>query len=98
MSFSGLGISLGTLPRLSAARTRSITAENPTGEKGKGGMATEGTGAQPARDLGQGWKVSSSVIIEPGTTCTIAIFHGSQAPLRWECPGKNVFCIRRILA
>ena len=44
MSFNGLGMSLGTLPRLSAARTRSITAENPTGEKGRGGMATEGTG------------------------------------------------------
>ena len=79
MSFSGLGMSLGTLSRLSAARTRSITAENPTGEKGRGGMATEGTGAQPARDLGQGWKVSPSVIIEPGTTYTIADIAGPGA-------------------
>ena len=79
MSFNGLGMSLGTLPRLSAARTRSITAENPTGEKGRGGMATEGTGAQPARDLGQGWKVSPSVVIEPGTTYTIADIAGPGA-------------------
>ena len=79
MNFNGLGMSLGTLPRLSAARTRSITAENPTGEKGRGGMATEGTGAQPARDLGQGWKVSPSVIIEPGTTYTIADIAGPGA-------------------
>lgn len=56
---------LGDLPRLSDAVTRSISAENPTGEKGKGGMATEGTGAHAARDLGQGWKVSPSVEIQP---------------------------------
>ena len=29
-------------------------------------MATEGTGARAARDLGQGWKISPSVRIEPG--------------------------------
>jgi hypothetical protein len=34
------------------ARTRSISPENITGEKGKGGMATEGTGATRA-DLGR---------------------------------------------
>lgn len=44
-SFNGLGMHLGNLSRLSKARTRSISAENFTGEKGKGGMATEGTGA-----------------------------------------------------
>jgi hypothetical protein len=53
-------MNLGNLPRLSKARTRSISAENPTGDKGKAGMATEGTGAACARDLGQGWKVSPS--------------------------------------
>ena len=40
--FSGLGLHLGNLPLLSDARSRSISAENPTGEKGKGGMAEEG--------------------------------------------------------
>ena len=54
-SFSGLGVNLSNLCRLSSARTRSISPENFTGEKGKGGMANEGTGASCARGLGQGW-------------------------------------------
>ena len=65
-AFSGLGLSLGNLYRLSDAKTRSISPENFTGEKGKGGMATEGTGASCARDLGQGWKISPSIEIAPG--------------------------------
>lgn len=75
-SFSMLGGDLGGLPRLSNAITRSISAENPTGGKGKGGMATEGTGASCARDLGQGWKVSPSVIIRAGETFTLADIEG----------------------
>ena len=39
--------------------------ENRTGEKGAGGMATEGTGAACARDLGKGWKVSPSACYAP---------------------------------
>lgn len=70
--FSGLGMGLGNLSRLSKAKTRSISAENFTGEKGKGGMATKGTGAEAARELGQGWKISPSVKIEPHTTFTLA--------------------------
>lgn len=53
-SFDGLGMNLGNLSLLSHAKTRSISPENFTGEKGKGGVATEGTGARAARDLGQG--------------------------------------------
>ncbi|TMB78526.1 MAG: hypothetical protein E6J48_12310 [Chloroflexi bacterium] len=56
-SFNGLGMGLGNLSRLSHAKSRSISAENFSGEKGKGGMATEGTGKNCARDLGQGWKI-----------------------------------------
>ena len=72
-SFNGLGVSLSNVSRLSNAVTRSISPENFSGEKGKGGMATEGTGAIPARGLGkdggvQGWKVSPSIRIEPGET------------------------------
>src|SRR3954453_3616514 len=70
--FPGLGVNLSNLYRLSSARTRSISPENLTGEKGKGGMATEGTGAACARDLGQGWKVSPSVLIHKHTTLTMA--------------------------
>ena len=40
--FNGLGMSLGNLSRLSKAKTRSISAENPTGEKGHGAMAEPG--------------------------------------------------------
>lgn len=51
--FNGLGLHLGNLSRLSSAKTRSISPENVTGAKGRGGMATEGTGAVAARELGQ---------------------------------------------
>src|SRR5437773_215237 len=77
--FNGLGMSLGNLARLSRARTRSISPENPTGEKGRGGMATEGTGAEAARDLGRGWKVSPSARLAPGETLTLAEIEGSGA-------------------
>ncbi len=50
----------------------SLCAENPKGEKGKGGMATEGTGANAARELGQGWKVSPCIDIAPESTAVIA--------------------------
>ena len=58
--FNGLGLHLGNISRLSTAKTRSISPENFTGEKGKGGMATSGTGEGCARELGQGWKISPS--------------------------------------
>jgi hypothetical protein len=77
--FNGLGMHLGDLARLSSALTRSISAENFTGEKGKGGMATNGTGAGAARDLGPGWKVSPSIRIGPGQTATLADIKGSGA-------------------
>ncbi|MCC7035092.1 MAG: DUF2961 domain-containing protein [Acidobacteria bacterium] len=77
--FSGLTTGVGDLYRLSAAQSRSISPENFTGEKGRGGMATEGTGANAARDLGRGWKVSPSVRIQPGQTFTMADITGSGA-------------------
>jgi len=78
-TFNGLNMSLGNLSRLSHAKTRSISPENFTGEKGRGGMATEGTGANAARDLGQGWKVSPSIRIEPKQTFTLAEIEGQGA-------------------
>lgn len=77
--FNGLGMGLHNISRLSRALTRSISAENFTGEKGKAGMATEGTGANAARDLGVGWKVSPSIHIQPHQTVTIAEINGSGA-------------------
>ncbi len=78
-NFNGLGLHLGNLSRLSHARTRSICAENFTGEKGGAARATEGTGAKAARDLGRGWKVSPSIRIEPGETFELANIVGPGA-------------------
>lgn len=97
-SFNGLGIHLGNLSQLSNAETRSISPENFTGEKGKGGMATEGTGAKHAKGLGQGWKISPSVIIKAGETFTLADISGSGAIQQiWMTPTGNFrFSILRI--
>jgi hypothetical protein len=96
--FDGLGLTLGNLPRLSHAKTRSISPENFTGEKGKAGMATEGTGARAARELGQGWKISPSVRIEAGQTFVLADIQSSGAIQHiWMTPtGNNRLNILRI--
>lgn len=79
-AWNGLGVGLSNAWRLADAETRSISPESFTGEKGRGGMATEGTGAAYGRDLGgQGWKVSPSVHIEPGDTFVLADIEGSGA-------------------
>lgn len=70
---------LGNLSRLAAAQTRSISPENLSGEKGRGGMALHGTGESCARDLGQGWKISPSVVIPAGTTFELANIEGPGA-------------------
>jgi hypothetical protein len=75
----GLYLHLGNLSLLSHARTRSISAENFTGEKGQGGMAIEERGAVHARELGQGWKVSPSVSINGNSTFTLAKIAGEAA-------------------
>ncbi len=77
--FNGLNTHLGNLSRLSDAKTRSISPENFSGEKGKAGMATEGTGSNAARELGRTWKVSPSVRIPAGTTFTMAEIDGPGA-------------------
>jgi hypothetical protein len=77
--FNGLQMNMGNLSKLSNAKTRSISPENFTGEKGKAGMATEGTGSGASRDLGQGWKVSPSVRVKAGQTFTLGEIQGSGA-------------------
>lgn len=73
--FEKLGMGLGGLPLLNKARTRSISPENPTGEKGKGGMAIPDAEKYPfshhAADLGQGWKVNPFRKVKSGETVTI---------------------------
>ena len=78
-SFNGIGSGMGNLFRLSDAKTRSISPENFTGEKGKGGMADSkneernvANARHAARDLGQGWKVNPFIIINPEETFTLA--------------------------
>src|SRR5215475_7612582 len=77
--FSGFGMNLGTLPRTSKAKTRSISPENFTGEKGKAGMSTDGAAKGAARDLGQGWKVSPFVVVPAKSTFTMAEITGPGA-------------------
>jgi len=66
------GMSLRT-----GGRTRSVSPENPTGAKGAGGGATEGTGATAARGLGPGWKISPSIEVAAGTSHVVADLAGS---------------------
>ena len=96
--FNGLGVHLGNLSRLSSARTRSISPENFTGEKGRGGMATDGTGAHCAKDLGQGWKISPSIRVAPGECRTLAAIDGPGAVQHiWMTPtGHWRYAILRI--
>ncbi len=67
---------MANLYRVSNAKSRSISPENFTGEKGKAGMATEGTGKRAASELGQGWKVSPSVVIKAKSTFTLCDIAG----------------------
>jgi len=76
--FTGLNRHIGNLPLLSDAQTRSISAENLTGEKGKGGMAIPNphepfpaSSARAADDLGQGWKVKPFLRVNAGQTVTL---------------------------
>ena len=88
--FNGLDVGLGNLYRTSDAKTRSISPENFNGEKGKGGMATTGTGGNASRDLGQTWKVSPSVVIKKHTTFTVAEINESGAIQHiWMTPTGN---------
>ena len=97
--FNGLDMNLGTLSRLSNARTRSISPENYTGAKGKGGMADPkqdsgkrnvANAAYQAQNLGLGWKVNPFIEVRPGETFTIAEVEGPGAIQHiWMTPTGN---------
>ena len=78
MAFNGISNGLGDLTLLSNAKSRSLCAENPRGEVGKGGSCPleEGVARQAARDLGLGWKVNPYRIIRAGETAEIADIDG----------------------
>lgn len=88
--YNGISASMGNIYQLSDAQTRSISPENFTGQKGQGGMATNGTGANAARDLGKGWKISPSVVIKSHSTFTIAEIDGPGSIQHiWMTPTGN---------
>ncbi len=96
--FNGLETHMGNIYRLSNAQTRSISPENFTGEKGKGGMADPAdkdkinmaNATHAARDLGKGWKVNPYIRIQPGETVTLAEISGSGAIQHiWMTPTGN---------
>ena len=92
-------MNMGNLSRLSDAKTRSISPENFTGEKGKGGMADPvrdkdqrnvANAHHAAKDLGKGWKVNPFIIVKPGETITIAEIEGPGAIQQiWMTPTGN---------
>ena len=97
-AFNGLGLHLGNLSRVSSAKTRSISPENFTGEKGKGGMSIDGPSQPCARDLGQGWKVSPCVPMAAGAELVMADIEGPGAIQQiWAtATGNHRFSILRI--
>lgn len=89
-SFNGLGMNLGNLSRLSNARSRSICAENPTGEKGGACRSTDGVLAHASADFDRPVKVSPFIEIKPGETAVLADIDGSGAIQHiWMTPTGN---------
>jgi hypothetical protein len=91
MTYNGAAMHLGNIMKLSNAVTRSITAENVYGEKGKGGMAELSTTPQSevdrlgqkwdganacARDLGRTWKVRPCITLPKDSTSTLMDIDG----------------------
>jgi hypothetical protein len=90
-SFNGLDLNLGNLYRTSDGKSRSISPENFTGEKGKAAMATtNGSAWHAASELGQGWKVSPYVRIKAGATFTLGTIKGPGCINQiWMTPTGN---------
>jgi hypothetical protein len=66
---------LSGIPLLSDAESRSISAENPNGERGGGGRAVPGPN-DAGFDLGKGWKIRPCITLEKGATVTLADIEG----------------------
>ncbi|NLG26375.1 MAG: DUF2961 domain-containing protein [Chloroflexi bacterium] len=73
--FGGLHMGLGSIPLLSGARTRSISAENPNGAPGAGAQAVPGSN-EPSSLLGKGWKVRPCITLQPNSTTVLADVDG----------------------
>jgi len=66
---------LGGLPLIRNSETRSISAENPKGEKGGGATAVPDKD-NPASDLGASWKVRPAITLPQLATTTLAEIDG----------------------
>ena len=98
-SFAQNSNGLGNLSKLSNAKTRSISPENFSGGKGKGGMAVpnekegarnQANASRASRELGVGWKVNPYVHIGAGETFTLAEIDGSGIIQHiWMTPTGN---------
>ena len=92
---SGLSNSLNTIYLLSDAKSRSCSAENKFGEKGKGGMeVVENAYNDGSRELGQGWKVSPALTLEANSVTEFVNIEGEGAVQHiWmtigRCKGKD---------
>ncbi|MCE5323737.1 DUF2961 domain-containing protein [bacterium] len=75
MSFFETGF-LSNVAKITNAKTRSISAENPNGEKGKGAMEIPQADSAGSM-LGQGWKIRPCISLEPNSKTTIAEIKGS---------------------
>ncbi len=75
VELNNLNFGLGTIPLLSNAKTRSVSAENPTGEPGNGAKAVPNP-ADAAGNLGKGWKCRCCLELAPASTTTLADIHG----------------------
>ena len=87
-------MNMDELCKLDDVVSRSICAENPAGEKGKGGAAdipeSEKT-THPARELGRGWKIKPFLRLNKRETITLADIKG-EGEIRhiWIVPsGKS---------
>ncbi len=67
---------LSDLSRLGHCESRSISAENPTGERAGGARDIPEDPTHPAARLGQGWKVSPNRFVEPGEVAELALIEG----------------------
>ena len=83
---------LSSLYKISNKVSRSICAENPTGEPGKGAMCevADGIAGACARDLGRGWKVNPYIRIPAGSVYKIADISGQGIINHiWLTPSGN---------
>ncbi|HEX8521824.1 MAG TPA: glycoside hydrolase family 172 protein [Tepidisphaeraceae bacterium] len=83
---------LASLAQWTDVRSRAVTPENFTGEKGKAAAATQGTGAHAAEQpgMGRGWKISPSVRIKAHSTFTLADIKGPGCITHiWMTPTGN---------